>query len=389
MGVGGTDDGGLDWHEFERKSDMAESTKIEWADHTASPWHGCVEVHAGCDNCYARTMAKRNPGTLGVWGKDGTRIMSASFAKNCRRWNASAKKRGVIETVFPSICDPFEDWDGDIFDSQGRRLWIERSGEGGYVRELSTCSFSGMRPVTMADLRHDLFELIDKCQYLQFLLLTKRPENVRRMWLNAGPPNQATGDETSVGFEPTWFRPNVALITSVSDQATADAMIPELLKCRDLCPILGVSAEPLLGPVNLARVRRVLPSGGVVRGTVLEGPGYIGSIFRGERPLDWVIIGGESGYGARPYNLAWPRSIISQCRDAGVPVFHKQIGSNPTCGHDSGLNQSKISRILGSDARCLRCGFAYPKDSKGGGDMSEWPEDLRVREYPAWEPHRA
>src|ERR1019366_7497597 len=101
---------------------MATETNISWADHTASPWYGCAHAtfvdadgkeksHVGCLSCYAETMSKRNPGTLGVWGKNGTRVMSASFHKNCLRWNREAERDGVVRSVFPSICDPFEQRD--------------------------------------------------------------------------------------------------------------------------------------------------------------------------------------------------------------------------------------------------------------------------------------
>src|SRR5690606_12502626 len=104
------------------------------------------------------------------------------------------------------------------------------------------------------------------------------------------------------------FRPNVWLGCSVSDQATADAMIPELLKCRDLTPVLFVSAEPLLGPIDL--------------------PEYLGRLrVTHERGIDFAIVGGESGPHARPCNLRWIRSIRDQCKAAGVPCFVKQLGS--------------------------------------------------------------
>lgn len=101
---------------------MGETTKIEWCDHTASPWYGCAHVHAGCDHCFAEAMAKRNPATLGTWGEGGARVQSKSFAANCRKWNKQANEHGVIESVFPSLCDPFEDhpalvpWRKEMFD---------------------------------------------------------------------------------------------------------------------------------------------------------------------------------------------------------------------------------------------------------------------------------
>jgi len=326
---------------------MAENTKIEWCDHSASPWHGCVEVHAGCDNCYARTMAKRNPGTLGVWGKDGTRVMSASFAKNCRRWNKSAKERGVIESVFPSIMDPFEDWQGPILDSGGAQMFTD----GGRFH------FSDkVRPLTMDDLRRDLFALIDECQSLRFLLLTKRPENVRRMWLPVSQEQKIRqwggGLPGNCGLvDAGLFRPNAAILTSVSNQATADAMIPELLRCRDLVPTLGVSLEPMLGPVNLEPYLQYEPFHENYKMT------FSVNDWRG---IDWVIVGGESGHGSRPCRIDWVRSILDQCKEANVPCFIKQLGANVVSEH----------------------GNVIPLKDKKGGDWEEWSFDLRVREFP-------
>lgn len=74
---------------------MGVETKIEWCDRSASPWHGCSRVHAGCDNCYAEAMAVRNPKTLGVWGDQGTRVKSKSFVANLRKWNREAEANGI------------------------------------------------------------------------------------------------------------------------------------------------------------------------------------------------------------------------------------------------------------------------------------------------------
>lgn len=302
---------------------MAETTKIQWCDHTASPWHGCSRVHAGCDNCYAEKQAKRNPGVLGIWGDDGTRVRSKSFAKNCKAWNQSAAERGVVESVFPSICDPFED-----------------------------------RP-ELVDWRLDMFGVIDECPNLRFLLLTKRPENIARFW--------GHGRSESEPMR----RDNVWLGTSVSDQVTADRMLPDLLKCRSLSPVLFLSCEPLLGPIDLERYINGIcfehdeDFGG--RG-ICQGHGYHDHWLASP---DWIIVGGESGPQARPCNIDWVRSLIDQCRPSefdydgtpldGTACFVKQLGSSPSLSDWPSLH--------------------HPK----GGDPTEWPADLRVHEFPhAW-----
>lgn len=326
---------------------MGVETKIEWCDRSASPWHGCSRVHAGCDNCYAEAMAVRNPKTLGVWGDQGTRVKSKSFVANLRKWNREAEANGKPISVFPSICDPFED-----------------------------------RP-ELVEWRNEMFATIDECPWIRLLLLTKRPENVRRMWPGLIDPAPSNSPEWPGKLK---HRKNVWLLTSVSDQPTADAMIPELLKCRDLVPVLGVSAEPLLGPVNFNR--RVLCDDGVTvnfRDCLTGKYNFNGQDNYGGPTIDWVIVGGESGHGARPCDLAWIRSIVGQCEAAGVACFVKQLGASVRSTESGSASDllfpggvPKGVKIEGSFERRLSLSL---RDSKGG-DWSEWPGDLRVREWP-------
>lgn len=183
-----------------------------------------------------------------------------------------------------SLADVFEDWQGPIVDSKGAELWYPPDKRG-------HCDI-----VTLDSLRRDLFALIDQTPNLDWLILTKRPENVQRMW-----PVRTDGSVTA--HQP--FRKNCWLGTSVSDQATADRNIPMLLERRDLCPVLFLSCEPLLGPVDLTPW---LP-------------------YFGFGTLQWVIVGGESGSNHRPMELVWAHDLHRQCRDAGVPFFFKQVAS--------------------------------------------------------------
>ncbi len=361
---------------------MAEATSIEWCDHTFNPWRGCEEVHAGCDNCYARTMAKRNPAVLGKWGPDGTRVIASEAQWRLPlKWDEAAKQAGVRRRVFcASMSDVFEDWPGRIVDSHGYSMWW-RSDKGivdaggttlGYVRN--------DRVATMDDVRARLFKLIDATPYLDWILVTKRPENIRRMW-PAGtlqPPIArmdywlATGRDAPVTHNPAPYRHNVWLLTSISDQATADAMIPELLRCRDLVPVLGVSAEPLLGRVDI-----------------------IQPMQDADEFLDWVIIGGESGSGSRPCRPEWIRGLITQCRDAFVPVFVKQVGSHVIDRNDAGFEREwngdshgwSESVTVDHDPHGFRENFQgadcrVRTRHKKGGDPNEWPTCLNVREFP-------
>jgi protein gp37 len=224
----------------------------------------------------------------------------------------------------------------------------------------------------MDELRRDLFSLIDKTPHLDWLLLTKRPENIRLMWPDRKKAVVAGGSPDA--------RPNVWLVYSASDQETLDAGLPHLLACRELVPVLGLSLEPLVGPVDLGTAHtKACPHGGSGK-HVCEA-------------VDWVIVGGESRHRARPCRVEWIRSVVTQCRDAGVPCFVKQLGSNVVTRNDrvddqfnsldSGWPDPHVEHHIhgclenyqGADCRIVL------SDSKGG-DPAEWPEDLRVRGTP-------
>jgi protein gp37 len=168
---------------------------------------------------------------------------------------------------------------------------------------------------------------------------------------------------------------NVWAGTTVEDQRRADERIPEFLRVP--AAVRFLSMEPLLGPVDLHRFMRVvLPGdGSPVQRIVL--PSSV--VVNGEHSygVDWVIVGGESGPGARPFDLAWARAIVDECRRAAVPVFVKQIGaaaSDPV----NGIAGARL-KVHPDAAELVSLRLKDPK----GGDWSEWPEDLRVREWPA------
>lgn len=284
---------------------MGTNSKIEWTDHTFNPWRGCTQVAAGCEHCYAERQSKRNPGVLGIWGPRGTRVRAAdAHWRLPLKWDRAAAAAGVRQRVFcASLADVFEDWPGSVTNSDGERLSRDEWGRhttAGYPDPWTT----------LDDLRRDLFALIDATPWLDWILLTKRPENVRRMWVEAPVPRSEERDSRSSPLAPRSFRPNVWLVTSIATQADADKNIPELLRCRDLVSVLGVSAEPLLAPVDLH-----------FDACWLRDDCYT----LGER-LDWVICGGESGPHARPLHPEWARSLRDQCQATGVPFFFKQWG---------------------------------------------------------------
>ena len=286
---------------------MAESTNIEWADATFNPWIGCSKVHAGCANCYAEADFDKRRGRAS-WGPRGTRSVTSYVNwEDPIRLNRKAEREGVRLRLFcASLADVFEDWQGPML-HRGERLYYRGDINDGVIEPASV--FETPHPETLADwhslgmddLRRRLFVLIDETPHLDWLLLTKRPENIRWMW----PDEQR--------------RENVWLVTSVSDQATADKQIPELLKCRDLSPVLGVSCEPLLGEIDLRWDWLSTDSPDSPCPACSDIACDCGA-------LDWVIAGGESGPNARPMHPDWARSLRDQCEGAGVPFFFKQWG---------------------------------------------------------------
>lgn len=384
---------------------MAQDSKIEWTTHTFNPWRGCTKVSPGCKNCYAETLSVRNPKTLGVWGPNGTRVVAAESAwREPLKWDRAAKKAGERHRVFcASLADVFEDWQGPMTAADGR--WIVKphldseSGPENWQLEFPETfkvDPQGWRLLTMGDVRKQLFNLIDATPCLDWLLLTKRPENITRMlpsaWTSDGKPGPL-GPTELVGTVPH----NVWLGTSVENQAAGDERIPHLL--RTPAAVRFLSCEPLLSAVDL---RPWLSQGWCpscqlpcfLPGVNGPGLGCGGCGDTNARPLlSWVIVGGESGPGCRPCHPEWVRSLVKQCKAAGVPVFVKQMGGNVVTRNDmiedgfndgeTGWPQPDVEHDIhgfreehqGADCR-IRL-----RDRKGG-DPAEWPADLRVREFP-------
>jgi protein gp37 len=338
---------------------MAENSKIEWTTHTFNPWRGCTKVAAGCANCYADSQAKRNPKTLGIWGDGGTRVVaSEAMWREPIKWNAAAEKAGERHRVFcASMADVFEDWRGQVSDASGKLVsWCNcghyhtrQSGPCPKCGDLRSCS------LYLPRLRDRLFALIDATPHLDWLLLTKRPENIPTMW-----PAQ------SHRIDPEPYRQNVWLGASIANQADADRNIPLLLKCRELSRVLFLSAEPLLGPIEFSDVSR--------RSDWKEQWGK-----KALHGIDWVIAGGESGPHARPMHPDWARSLRDQCQAAGVPFFFKQWGEwAPACHIKMPPLPSAESYLLEHGGETVT---AYRVGKKAAGrllDGREWSEFPKV-----------
>jgi protein gp37 len=258
---------------------MSTNSKIQWTDHTFNPWIGCAKVSAGCKHCYAEQLMDTRYGRV-TWGEKGTRVRTMQPWRDVFRWQAQAVREGRRFSVFTaSLADIFED-----------------------------------RP-ELALWRNEVWDLVHRCDRLDFQLLTKRPQNVMRMV----PPSWHTRWPT-----------NAWLGTSVEDQAAADERIPHLLRCP--AAVRFISAEPLLGPVDLRNWLRSSPSSAYLSGKVTADMPAWTRI--GSTALDWVIVGGESGPGARPMQNEWAQSLVDQCKAAGVAAFVKQLSNGTRALHD-------------------------------------------------------
>lgn len=248
-----------------------QNSSIEWTDHTFNPWWGCQRVSPGCEHCYAETLAHRY--NFKVWGPAKTterREMSANYWKQPIKWDKLAQVSGRKRVFCASMADVFED-----------------------------------HP-QIGDARVRLFNLIDQTPNLDWLLLTKRPQNIMPMmadWVNDFPQNIWIG-------------------TSCEDQQRADERIPHLLKVP--AKVRFLSCEPLLGVLDL--VSAVSTDVVDVTNMTLEQFRAARSGQRARQRIDWVICGGESGAGARPMHPDWARALRDQCVAAGVAYHFKQFG---------------------------------------------------------------
>jgi protein gp37 len=222
---------------------VSKASPIEWTDHTFNPWWGCTKVSPGCTNCYAEALARRYGHD--VWGPSPRRFFGDAHWAEPVRWDREAGGAGTRARVFcASMADVFED-----------------------------------HPSLLTD-RIRLWDLVEATPNLDWLLLTKRPENIRPL------------------VRPAWLRqprPNVWYGTTVEN---ADYEQRARILARVPAFVRFLSIEPLIGPVPQ------LP---------LEG-------------IHWVIVGGESGPRSRPMEPDWVRLVRGLCVSAGVAFFFKQWG---------------------------------------------------------------
>lgn len=307
---------------------------------TWNPTAGCSIVSPGCKNCYAMRMAKR----LAMMKKK-------KYVGTTKQQGGRSVWTGKINLSPESLADPLG-W------KKPCRIFVNSMSD----------LFHKDIPDSFIDA---VMGVIWAAQWHTFQVLTKRPERLSRYFadkekrirqiaasahamLSEREPEKA--DIVTVGdieqdIADGWPLRNLWLGTSVEDQQRADERIPWLLKTP--AAVRFLSCEPLLGHIDI--------------------PSAIGCGSASEfdatemRPLGWIIAGGESGPGARPVDVSWIRSIARQCELACIPVFVKQLGAKPY----------RIIRVLNGERET-----PIKLKSRKGEDMAEWPEDLRVQQFP-------
>jgi protein gp37 len=266
---------------------MSDNSTIEWTDATWNPVTGCTKVSPGCDNCYAETFAERFRGTAGHYFEQGFDVVLRPD-----KLDQPLKWRKPRRIFVNSMSDLFHD---DVSDEYIARVFAVMAATPQHTYQLLTKRHGRMR------------SLLNNLAWRSSVFLRESviPGGAREL--------------------PTWPLPNLWLGVSVEDQKRADLRIPALIDTP--AAVRWLSMEPLLGPVDLDRTDKdALVDGGI----------------------DWVVVGGESGPGARPMHPQWARDLRDQCSAAEVPFFFKQWGEwAPNGWRAIGYLDPKRERLVG------------------------------------------
>jgi protein gp37 len=342
-------DGGSTWNPIRARN--RETDKVGWF---------CVHESDGCKFCYAEAINRRLGTRVDYKAQNLDRVylfLDEEVLMQPLRWKRPRK-------IFPNSMT---DWMADFVPDE----WIDK-----------------------------MMAVMALCPHHTFLPLTKRAERMRDYCKSLG--RHHTEDRVSLALKAMakrgeipvdsacwytlgnngWNFQNVWLGVSVEDQRRADERIPLLLDTP--AAVRWISAEPLLEAIDIEQYLRCRGCGYTAADRRLHGDHHL--CKSPSATLDWVVIGGESGTGARPFNIEWARSIIAQCKAAGVPVFMKQLGSVPILGEsDIGLGWPDGTRFGNPRQEKVLNGRCILLRDRKGGDISEWHPDLRVREFPAQE----
>jgi protein gp37 len=356
---------------------MSKETNIPWCDSTVNFWSGCTKVSTGCAHCYAETRDKRHMiEKVDHWGKGAPRLKHVGAVRSALAMNAK-----------PWICDTC----GEAYPATMQEGKFENCMHGHnsslHRRRVFSLSLGDwLDKEVPIEWFVEMLDTIRLCDQVIWILCTKRPENcldrlceamvfADKEWMsNLGKiifPRSPLGEWIGGWIEA--FAPhrgmavvpkNIWLLTSVENQSEADKRVPELLKIPAACR--GLSMEPLLGPVQLD------PN--------WLAPDFINDFYGADQDnngIHWLILGGESGAGARACHVDWIRSLLQFGLSSGTAIFVKQLGDYPVIENNDPISWP-TSTVIKKYGEKLT---AYLKSK--GGDQSEWPEDLRVRQFPS------
>ncbi len=334
-------------------------TAIQWTDKSWNPVVGCTKVSAGCKLCYAKTLHDQRHKAY----HEG-KAVPAQYAKPFEE----------LQLMPERLRDPLT-W------KKPQRVFVNSVSD--LFHEDIPFDFIDRVFAVMAVARRHTFQILTKrpermTEYLRWEGHEEAAQEERRncncrQCCIAGHMDQHLAsigcDRATAAMAPSiylwknWPLPNVWLGTSVENQAAADDRIPHLLATP--AAVRFLSCEPLLGEVNLAP--------------------YLGDAhekyqnFSSPVGINWVICGGESGAGSRPMAVEWARELVRQCQVASVACFVKQMGGNVEF---NGMSNPGEHWPNGVKKQSLMGRFRVLLADKKGGDPSEWPEDLRVRDFP-------
>jgi protein gp37 len=350
---------------------MSATTKIEWTDRTWNPVRGCSRVSPGCERCYAMGQAHRFSGV----GKPYEGLTTIRRGKV--DWS------GVARFIPKELGAPLR-W------RKPQRI---------FVNSMSDLFHSSLTNEEIAA----VFGVMAVARRHTFQVLTKRPERARDwfQWLESHALARHRSVDVAVQEQAylllrdrfplhpvkgtfkafPWPLTNLWLGVSIENQETADKRISLLLQTP--AAVRFVSYEPALGPVTFADgwlgASTRCPDCGLGVRVDEDGCCRTCGADAVRYGLDWVIIGGESGPGARPCALEWIERVVGQCRAAQVPCFVKQLGSYVVSEQRACDTDEEALRDFGFGSRWL---WRAGTQDRKGGDPSEWPPELRVREFP-------
>lgn len=282
---------------------------ITWTEETWNPLRGCSRVSEGCRNCYAEGVAARFSGP----GQPYEGL--AKFVDGDARWT------GEVKLIEDKLNDPIR-W------QRPRRI---------FVNSMSDLFHEKVGNATIAR----IFQVMKKARHHEFQCLTKRVERMVE-WFKTASARIHYWEDLDENHK-RLVEEHIWIGISVEDQKTADARIPLLLQVPARTRWLSI--EPQIGSVNLEPwLRRAFEAQ--------------------EKAIHWVVIGGESGTGARPFDVGWASDLVDVCKRFGVAAFVKQMGHNPIFRYEERDKHPHL-RFTGK-----------------GSDPAEWPKNIRVQEYP-------